>query len=375
LISTEQLSSLLHTLYSAPTSPELWDKFLLDFTALVGLPGAAILHQDLTNEKYGFSATSNFDPEGVLLYEEHYGKIDEWRPRFLNKVEGELAFGDDLSAPDYLRKTEFYNDYLIKFDIKLFCAIPLLKRETSFELISFYESWHVKTRRAIDTDLIELMLPHLRSALSLRHSLRLATGKCKEFEDTLDLLTCGVILFDANGNCLFLNKEARRIIVRGDGILLIRSRLCAKAPTESALLRAHIERALLTGAGKGTFGGGALLISRDSGKALQIVISPFSSENILNGQRALAIGFISDPDMYPAQPKEILKMLYGLTQAECRLVNLLMQGLSLSEVGQLNGLTQNTLRSQLKSVFQKTDVRKQSELIRQLAPIVLFGRG
>jgi DNA-binding CsgD family transcriptional regulator len=79
--------------------------------------------------------------------------------------------------------------------------------------------------------------------------------------------------------------------------------------------------------------------------------------------------------MYPAQPKEILKMLYGLTQAECRLVNLLMQGLSLSEAGQLNGLTQNTLRSQLKSVFQKTDVRKQSELIRQLAPIMLFGRG
>jgi DNA-binding CsgD family transcriptional regulator len=372
LTSAKQISGLLHTLYSAPTSPALWGQFLHDLSHLAGLPKVAILHQDLANKRYELSVTANIDPEEIRLYAEHYGTIDEWRPRFLTKVEGEIAFGDELSPPNQLRETEFYNDYLTKFDIKLLCAVPLLKREGSFDLISFYESWRVTPRREVDMALIEMVLPHLRSALILRRSVYSTLEKFQELEALLGMLNCGVILFDVHGTCVFVNNEAQRILDQRDGLSLVRGKLSASNASESGMLRALIERAVLTGGGKEALPGGAVLVSRHPGKSLQIVISPFVSERVSTVQRALAIGFISDPDLCPARPERVLQMLYGLTKAECRLAHILTEGHSLSEIAQMKGLTQNTLRSQLKSVFHKTGVRRQSELVRLLSPLLVF---
>jgi DNA-binding CsgD family transcriptional regulator len=61
--------------------------------------------------------------------------------------------------------------------------------------------------------------------------------------------------------------------------------------------------------------------------------------------------------------KEILADLFGLTAAESRLVYCLLQGLSPSQYAAQQDLSQNTVRNQLKSIFEKTDVRRQSDLI------------
>src|SRR5665213_2606612 len=118
--STEALSNLLLTLYAAPSQPDLWPRFLSDFTTLLGLPGAAILHQDLAREKYGFSVAWGIDPAAQVSYGEHFGKIDPFRPRFLAKDEGELCFAEELCPSSVLHKTELYGDYLSKYDFTLY---------------------------------------------------------------------------------------------------------------------------------------------------------------------------------------------------------------------------------------------------------------
>jgi hypothetical protein len=94
--SAKVLSRLLYTLYSAPTSPELWPIFLRDFTDLLNLSGSAILSQDFKKAHYGFHAAVGVDPNGLALYESYFGAMDAWRPRFMTKEEGELVFGEDL---------------------------------------------------------------------------------------------------------------------------------------------------------------------------------------------------------------------------------------------------------------------------------------
>ena len=59
----------------------------------------------------------------------------------------------------------------------------------------------------------------------------------------------------------------------------------------------------------------------------------------------------------------MLERLYDLTHAEAELVRLIAEGNSLEQVATARGVTMNTVRSQLKQVFSKTETSRQGELV------------
>jgi hypothetical protein len=64
--TTEAFSRLLLTLYAAPTSPELWPRFLKEFVEYLDLP-AAIMHQDGEVGNGFIKASVGLDPGGMGL--------------------------------------------------------------------------------------------------------------------------------------------------------------------------------------------------------------------------------------------------------------------------------------------------------------------
>jgi DNA-binding CsgD family transcriptional regulator len=73
-----------------------------------------------------------------------------------------------------------------------------------------------------------------------------------------------------------------------------------------------------------------------------------------------------------APSSEILNGLFDLTPAEARTAQGLVEGKSVEDVALANGLSRETIRSQLKSVLSKTGMRRQSELVGLLAAIRQF---
>lgn len=65
---------------------------------------------------------------------------------------------------------------------------------------------------------------------------------------------------------------------------------------------------------------------------------------------------------------------FGLTPAEARLAVLIRDGLSLNEAAKRTGLSVNTLRNQLRAVFDKTGLNRQSDLARVLTQLSNMGR-
>ncbi len=65
----------------------------------------------------------------------------------------------------------------------------------------------------------------------------------------------------------------------------------------------------------------------------------------------------------PIPPEAILKRLYDLTPAEARLAQGLAVGDSLDEVASGLGIRMSTARTQLASIFGKTDTRRQAKLV------------
>ena len=80
----------------------------------------------------------------------------------------------------------------------------------------------------------------------------------------------------------------------------------------------------------------------------------------------VALLFISDPETNIRVSADVLKQLYELTPAETKLAIGLLNGLNLGEIAELNGNSVTTLRVQLRSIFDKTGVKRQQELVRLL---------
>ena len=108
----------------------------------------------------------------------------------------------------------------------------------------------------------------------------------------------------------------------------------------------------------GICAGGTVPISRRARPPLQVLVTPIRPSTLrLSGKIAVAV-FIHDPSR-PQRPADtLLRSLHGLTRAECRVALLSSDGRVPREfVGKI-GVTQNTVRSQIKSIYNKTGVKR-----------------
>jgi DNA-binding CsgD family transcriptional regulator len=81
-----------------------------------------------------------------------------------------------------------------------------------------------------------------------------------------------------------------------------------------------------------------------------------------DGQAAMLIVLGADP-MRP-MPSEIFKIIFNLSPAEIRLLLLLSGRHSMRKAAETLSISVETARSQLKSIFHKTGIRRQQELMR-----------
>ena len=163
----------------------------------------------------------------------------------------------------------------------------------------------------------------------------------------LDHLHLGVFVTDPAGTVLQLNRKARAIINQQDGLRLgPGARLhpwpfADGAADHAVTLRRRSGRAPLS----------LLLVQLDSGGLRDDDDPP---------RMAL---FVSDPEDRGATIEEVLCKLYGLTKAEARVTQRLVQGRSVEQIASDLAVHRNTVRAHLKQAFQKTGTSRQAELV------------
>ena len=70
-----------------------------------------------------------------------------------------------------------------------------------------------------------------------------------------------------------------------------------------------------------------------------------------------------DLERKDAPPEDSLRSIFKLTVAEMKLASRLAAGETVEQASEQLGIAKETARNQLKAVFRKTDVRRQSELV------------
>lgn len=363
-MSTQALSDLLHTLYAAPADPQLWQQFLRDFSVKAKLTGAAILHHDMEHAQYNVQTSSDGSSEWEGLYRQHYGQMDEYRAAFLHKARvAQLALGDELCPQHVLEKTEFYNDFLLKYDIRLFGAMATIKKPNLIENISLYQSWKGKSPGIVAMEALNRLYPHMQSALQLQRHMIDLKAQASYYEGALDLTPTAIILLKGS-KVVAANGAAQRLLAGNDGLSFSPGGLATFIPSESARLQALIRNAVATLGEDRITPTGAMLVSRKDRSALQVFVAPTCNLSLDMGAAGDVVVLVAGGERPNCTAEETLRMLFGLTAAECHVARLLADGLSAGEIRDTLGVSANTLKSQFSSIYSKTNTARQTQLVR-----------
>jgi DNA-binding CsgD family transcriptional regulator len=183
---------------------------------------------------------------------------------------------------------------------------------------------------------------------------------------TLDKAGCAAMLIDKYGRVARCNRRAEELFCNEFGIR--NGRLWTAA--NSSLQRldrfmAEIEQA------KSSVGPlpAPVIIARGGTPWLLIEAMPVTStsNDIFDGCRAvLVVNDLSRPSITNAA---LLGLVFGLTSAEARLAAAICEGQDLNAASASFGVSRETLRGQLKTVFAKTGSRRQAELVARAAQI------
>jgi DNA-binding CsgD family transcriptional regulator len=112
-----------------------------------------------------------------------------------------------------------------------------------------------------------------------------------------------------------------------------------------------------------------MLLRRSAGRPLHCKLTPFSSESAFFAASPSAILFIGDPEAAPISRSTVMRSLYRLTPAESQLADLLLTGDTVASAADRRGITEDSARTQLKSIFHKTDTKRQTDLIRLMLSV------
>jgi DNA-binding CsgD family transcriptional regulator len=104
---------------------------------------------------------------------------------------------------------------------------------------------------------------------------------------------------------------------------------------------------------------------------LSLIVTPLRSDRSLGPRAASVLVCVADLEAQLSLPERQLRDIFGLTPAETRLALALLKGADLREAAQSFGISRDTARNQLTSIFAKTDVNRQTELIQLMMRLLV----
>jgi DNA-binding CsgD family transcriptional regulator len=186
--------------------------------------------------------------------------------------------------------------------------------------------------------------------------------------EALDQMQQGTLLVDGDGRILYANRQARELLAVGDGLGASVNGLHADTPDEAQTLRRLIASAARAeGASRAA---GMMAIKRRCGRRplAVLVVSCHTRTRLaaaIHPQRAVLV-FVTDPDRASVVQSDLLRQLYRLTRMEAEIALAMLRGEGLKAIAESFGVSLSTARTHLQNVFDKTETRRQAELVHLL---------
>lgn|GEM_PF-4471401 len=311
-----------------------------------------LIQGERDRQSSGVAIHVNSDDSYIKSYSEYYGGINPLMTHRILRHPGAVLTDLDVIDRSQLMQTEFYNDFLRPQGIEGLIALNLTRHLGGSVMLS-------ATYRDSNTEVGAEMVQRFSALRTLmQRVVRQASDEHLSTQDAHDIFdrsetaycTLSTDLKPKSMTAAFERIVSETGLCRRTTLGQIRFTVPEiQQALEHILSRYHELPAELKWRGFGY----EFQIFRLSGKTLNILI---------NGPRA-GILIRQLPCNPLVEHIEHIRLKHNLTAAEFRAVEAIMRGATIRDIAQTNQISIETVRSQIKSVFNKTGYKSQRELL------------
>ena len=364
---------LIEQAYAAAEAPHLWESFLLSLAESVNGRGAVLLGHDLMASG-AITVGVRLDVAGVGRYDRHFNQCDPWAAGARAFGPGVVATDAMLISKDDLRRTEYFNDFAVRFDAARLLTVVLEQRRSASSVLTVLRAEHDAPFETDDRRVVASVVPHVQRALQIHERIGEARHERAVAIEALDAAPCAVFLVNADARVVVANHRGRVMLAANDGLSTDQSRLSSMNPRETARLRDLCAAVSVMPLHPGSM---MMLTGRTSERPpLQVMVVPATSAPPQGPRdpRVTAVVFVSDPAEARGPSETLLQATFGLTPAEANVAARIAVGHGLAEIATERGSALETVRRQSKQILAKTGARHRADLIRLLLALPLAMR-
>ena len=193
----------------------------------------------------------------------------------------------------------------------------------------------------------------------------------------LDCIAHAILLIDKNGEIVFKNKTAGRILQHHDGLFCDTSnknQLKSHSKDVQTSLDAAIKQVVTAKATQSPYISHVINITRPSEKMpylLQMSALSAQSDITKDYKAAKGIIFIKDTEAVIACSPEILKAIFKLTDSEAQIALLSMKLATIKDIADYREVNIATVKTQLNNIYEKTKTKNKAELIKLIMTLAM----
>jgi DNA-binding CsgD family transcriptional regulator len=359
-------------LYELPTESHAWPARLDEFTAFIGGKAAALLVQDPLREWIGLQLFSSlYDAQMMVEYNTHWVRYEQHgydhlvRSHHRGFVSDREACGLTSDAEYAIHPpAQWFRD---RYGVGYRYASRLNTTGAWIDLLAVNFGVERHPMTAEEKAFGELFLPHFAKVIELQRTFRLLESRRRAALEALDRLDIGVLITTGQATLVLANRIGQDMLAARDAL-----RPGPRGDVAGgAELASSIAEVAATAEARSDIAEKVLSINRRSGRApLLATVSPLRDTRTgLGSSFRGAIVFVIDPENPRSITTRGMETLFDLTDAESKVLELIVSGSSTDEIAQTRAVSPNTVRSQIKSLLEKTGSSQRADLVRLAAAV------
>ncbi|MBV1700735.1 MAG: helix-turn-helix transcriptional regulator [Hyphomicrobiales bacterium] len=367
IIGLDDFSGLVENIYDAALAPGQWPSALGKICKLLNCQTAALWSYDLYDRTPPWQLEIGYDPYWMKRYTEKYLALNPYMDDVARMSPGEANYSS--SRPEYqeLFKTEFYQDWLKP---QRFIDSSVLMVEKSMNTITTFVNVRNEDQGLFDSatiDLVNMLYPHLRRAVLIGRVVREHQDHAAEYSAALDALATGMFLVTGAAELVHANVAGGTILAAGTPLKKVDGALILDDKQANRILREALATA---NAGDVTLGqkGTSIPLRGATGEFIlhMMPLNAARRKSVGSVGRATHVLFLSRNDPKDATVIAAFAKRFRLTAQETRVLETVVDAGSVPMAADILGISPSTARTHVTSIFDKTGVRRQADLLRLL---------
>lgn len=359
---SDDILPLIDAIYDAAIEPGGWPVFLKAFAA--GYPGG----QGALYKMHGERASillANWDESWTRAHNEYFFDTNPWLDGMRGRAAGVTNAAEDFVPARDFERCEYFHDFLRPQGLATGVGATVMRDADGMIGVSvLFSNGFGQGATPDQVSRLKRLVPHLQRAMTINQLVGQAGIERASAEQVLGRLGTGVIVTDAAGRCLFVNASAERALAsRSRPSLAPGQRLDAGDSALTGLLRRLVSEAARPPGRGGS--GGAVSLPRANASDLMLLVTPLRIlPDLLGFREAAALVFVVDPSAQAVVREQAVGALLGLTAAQSRVACALARGSTVGDIATMLSVSDSTVRFHLRAIFERTETRRQSDLVR-----------